>query len=624
MNARSITVPAWFLGLTLGLTSIAAGQHHDPKEAVDQTLAALRSQQQSDGSYGNDPVATAKVLLAYSRSHRKYAEVDGPFVRGAVNYLLTVLDSNGWPKASSPEEATRQALWISAALTEMKGEAAQAAARQMAVQLAIRPPRSTPDPEWYPLAATAGKVDLAAALAGHMHAVLQSPRTDALALRRFPAVLQLIAQFDPGLEVATPAGPTHWALAAAASLLTAAPPQDLEDQAAYSRALSLCKNLAPPQEGGFSPPALSGSQRGPVRDLALAYDNAAKAALEFLASNQENGRFGFMGQADPGITSMALAAVLRTCARQGSERPGYVDLGLDWLKALQDPSGAIHAGGVKVYVTSAAVFALKIAAREGDQECIDRALTYLKSVQADESEGYDSEVDWAYGGIGYGGDLRPDLSNTQFGLEALHVGGVDSQDEAFQRALVFLQRCQNDPEINDRAVVRADGRTVQPGQDGGAVYYPGDSKAGLIELANGQFVARSYGSMTYALLKSYIFAGLEEDDPRLQAALDWIRKNYTVEYNPGFDRVGQPGSEYQGLYYYYYTMAKALDASGLEVVETPAGKRKAWRQDLAQHLLSIGYREGFWSNQKSARWWEEMPILATSYSLVALDFCMQG
>jgi squalene-hopene/tetraprenyl-beta-curcumene cyclase len=49
---------------------------------------------------------------------------------------------------------------------------------------------------------------------------------------------------------------------------------------------------------------------------------------------------------------------------------------------------------------------------------------------------------------------------------------------------------------------------------------------------------RSYASMTYAGLKSMIYAGLTPDDPRVKAAVAWLAKNYTLESNPGLGDAG--------------------------------------------------------------------------------------
>ena len=100
-----------------------------------------------------------------------------------------------------------------------------------------------------------------------------------------------------------------------------------------------------------------------------------------------------------------------------------------------------------------------------------------------------------------------DLSNTQFAVDALRASGLDPEDEAFVKALVFLQRTQNLTSVNEfEDKVRAeDGswQTVTSGDDGGSAYYPGNSPAGYIDLPDGRRVPRSYGSMTYALLKTY-------------------------------------------------------------------------------------------------------------------------
>ena len=48
-----------------------------------------------------------------------------------------------------------------------------------------------------------------------------------------------------------------------------------------------------------------------------------------------------------------------------------------------------------------------------------------------------------YGGVGYGGSTRPDLSNTAFLIDALKAAGAGPDDKAIQEALVFVSRCQN-------------------------------------------------------------------------------------------------------------------------------------------------------------------------------------
>ena len=56
-----------------------------------------------------------------------------------------------------------------------------------------------------------------------------------------------------------------------------------------------------------------------------------------------------------------------------------------------------------------------------------------------------------YGGAGYGGRSRPDLSNTSFFMEALRDTGLPADDPNLKKALVFVSRCQNlKGEFNDQ------------------------------------------------------------------------------------------------------------------------------------------------------------------------------
>jgi squalene-hopene/tetraprenyl-beta-curcumene cyclase len=123
---------------------------------------------------------------------------------------------------------------------------------------------------------------------------------------------------------------------------------------------------------------------------------------------------------------------------------------------------------------------------------------------------------------------------------------------------------------------------------------------------------RSYGSMTYAGFKSMIHAGLKQDDPRVKAAYEWIRKNYTLDENPGMGA--------QGLYYYYHTYAKALAALGDENIIDAKGTSHNWRAELADKYIKLQNADGSWIN-KTPRWMEGDPNLVTAYALLSLSYC---
>jgi len=98
----------------------------------------------------------------------------------------------------------------------------------------------------------------------------------------------------------------------------------------------------------------------------------------------------------------------------------------------------------------------------------------------------------------------------------------------------------------------------------------------------------------------------------VKAALDWIRKHYQLESNPGMGPAG--------LYYYYHVFAKALDATGVDVLVDNEGGKHHWRKDLFEELAERQRDDGSWINEHT-RWLEGEPTLVTGYALLALSYC---
>jgi squalene-hopene/tetraprenyl-beta-curcumene cyclase len=340
-------------------------------------------------------------------------------------------------------------------------------------------------------------------------------------------------------------------------------------------------------------PAFDPADAGRVQ---LGLDRARAFLLE---QQTEPGRWGAMGRSDLGITAM-VAGSLALAQERSPELQAALQQTVQHLLAAQDADGAIHEGQLQSYVTSASVMALTRMDPAAHDAVVQAARAYLQRLQADEGEGYTPEHRY-YGGVGYGGDERPDLSNLQMALEALSAAGVEEGDESYRKALEFLQRTQNRSESNDLDL-EVEGQRIRPGNDGGAAYAP-----------------RSYGSMTYALLRGFLFAGLSKDDPRVVAAWEWIKANYTLDVNPGFPAGSDPAAPYQGLFYYYYTMAKALALFGEEQWTGANGEVVRWREQLAGRLLAMQRADGSWVNENSPRWWEGNPTLATAYAVLALE-----
>ena len=53
-----------------------------------------------------------------------------------------------------------------------------------------------------------------------------------------------------------------------------------------------------------------------------------------------------------------------------------------------------------------------------------------------------------------------------------------------------------------------------------------------------------------------------------------------------------------GLYYYYHTFAKALDAMGQDTVEDEQGVKHDWRRDLLAELVKRQQPDGSWVNDE--------------------------
>jgi squalene-hopene/tetraprenyl-beta-curcumene cyclase len=170
----------------------------------------------------------------------------------------------------------------------------------------------------------------------------------------------------------------------------------------------------------------------------------------------------------------------------------------------------------------------------------------------------------------------------------------------------FLQNCQNQPSHNQAGWVSQD-----PKDRGGFVYYPGMSMAGgVTNAATGRVALRSYGSMSYGGLLSYIYARVDKNDPRVTAVLDWLRANYTLAENPGMDQ--------QGYFYYMHLMTKALVAAGQQKLKLADGAEVDWRTEVAVRLLKLQKPDGSWVNPEP-RWWEADPVLVTSYAMMTLE-----
>jgi hypothetical protein len=346
------------------------------------------------------------------------------------------------------------------------------------------------------------------------------------------------------------------------------------------------------------------SNRGPDPEQ---YRRCIEKGLEYLQTQGQLPDGSYGTRAGVGVTALVTTAVLR-CGRTADDP--LVAKSLKYLEEVVQEDGKISQPGsfIANYETCVALICFQEANRDGRYDkTIKQAEAFLRGIQQGESTGKDKS-DLAYGGAGYNRKSRPDLSNTAYLIDALKAAGAKPDDEAVQKALVFVSRCQNLESPNNTTPFAA------KVNDGG-FYYSCilGRQEGERESPNGGL--RSYGSMTYSGLKSMIYAGLSKDDPRLKAATEWIRKHYDVKSNPGMEDAG--------LFYYYHTFAKSLDALGADQFEDAQGVKHDWRKDLAEELFRRQAEDGSWANENN-RWMEGDPNLATGFALLSLSYCKPG
>lgn len=345
-------------------------------------------------------------------------------------------------------------------------------------------------------------------------------------------------------------------------------------------------------------------------EIQLAIDRG----LAFLKTQQkEDGSWSAAEPNHPALTALPLVAFQREpSGRYLKEQPEFMRRGYAFLRSKVQPDGGIYTKGLSNYNTSTALLALLNTGEPKDEPILTAANSFIIGQQA--SGLPNAALD---GGISYGptGTSRqhPDLDNTLVGLEAIRAfkaarPGVEvaaGKDLNWSAAIDFVTRCQNLPGANKEPWASGD-----PANRGGFIYFPGDSKAGEQKLPDGRTALRSYGSMSYAGLLSFIYADLKKDDARVLAALEWLKQNYTLAENPGMERAG--------LFYYYHLMTKGLAAADVQTLDLPDGRKVDWAKEVALKLTSTQAGDGSWVND-NARWMEKDPVLVTAYGVLSLE-----
>lgn len=326
----------------------------------------------------------------------------------------------------------------------------------------------------------------------------------------------------------------------------------------------------------------------------------------------------------PSLTPLVLLAL--EGGRSSSETNTAFTRGIDYLVGLVRPDGTIDTGqfGLSYPVYSGAL-ATRVLSRPGMERhhiARDAWLADLKSRQLDESLGWSLE-NVAYGGWGYchsipkkpkPGEFMPqllesNLSATVFALDALRAAGVPPDDPAYRKALVFVRRCQNfadDPEHTDAKF-----------DDGGFHFIyedPARNKPGPAGRdRHGRQRFRSYGSTTADGYRALKHCGLGEEEPRVRAALSWLRSHVAGAGHVGDYPPERAGDRSALDFYFAWSMAQALP-------DMPSELARPWAVGLVTGLCDRQHPDGYWCNpSKAVR--EDDPLLATALVVTTLQLC---
>lgn len=312
------------------------------------------------------------------------------------------------------------------------------------------------------------------------------------------------------------------------------------------------------------------------------------------------------------MTALVLYACSHVDATVTSEYREALQSACQALASEIDRQGCVANQDSRDYPNYASAMLLIAAERLDLQLSSDRKerlVEFLLESQIDEGEGYKLD-DPDYGGWDMegssGGPRVSTGSNISVGAavaEALALQNDLRARAALDRFRDWLGRCQNLP---------GDGGFffhAQRGLDG--------NKAGWIADGNlaDRTQPRSYGSATADGLRSLKAGGTDPRSEPMRAAISWLENHPSVERVPGFE-YGLDTSWSEGLrYYYWFALAKSLDAM-------PDKSRAGFARAIVRELTARQSDDGSWQNE-NARMREDDPLIATTFAVIALSISKQ-
>jgi prenyltransferase beta subunit len=296
--------------------------------------------------------------------------------------------------------------------------------------------------------------------------------------------------------------------------------------------------------------------------------SALQRAAQFLwAQQSEDGGFhsttyGLL-RSGQSLTPFVLDALLDVPETAFRAKPAAIDRAFEFIKKNTNADGALGqmdetAADYPNYATALAVTTM-MKARNARNFDVAPMVAHLRAQQFSEANGWQRE-DRPYGAWGMGGLIhRPpetghvDLSMTRYVLEALRASGVPASDPAITKALVYLERSQND--------------------DGGFYFSTVNPEINKAGEANGNFA--SYGTATADGLLALRAAGVPDQDDRVAKATQWLKAHHQPDHAPGFD--GTARESWGSGLRFYYASAISKTGLGLPVTLPPQDKNGSFR-----------------------------------------------
>jgi len=362
-------------------------------------------------------------------------------------------------------------------------------------------------------------------------------------------------------------------------------------------------------------------------------DAALQAASGFLLSAQSadgSWKSDIYGQFKQGDALTPLVLVTLANLPDCPQRPLAIEKGIRFLQQFVGDDGKIREtdSGITypVYTAAGAILALTAQDSAESQKDCRAWLKYLRDQQLAEPLGWQPS-DAQYGGWSYAKQptrkppldqplsplAEPNLSATLFALEALRASAAATDGPAIQKAIQFVERCQNYSADADAADSRFD--------DGGFFFIQDDAirnKAGQAGVdGHGNRRYSSYGSATADGVRALLLCGLPPGNPRVQAALEWLKAHFAAAEHPGEYARDRQASREAVYFYYCCSFAKTMRAAA---ASGPSSPSEDWAESLADELLNRQRADGAWINSvMDVR--EDDPTVATCFAATALSIC---